>query len=181
MTFELSLQRIDAIRASLSSSLSSILLAHLGDAKALRQTLKTYILIDGQTEAAQVIRTHLRTFCRETIIASALNPASPLVPQTPATPLVLRNPFDPSPRLSMHTPLAQLYNKVLAHVAGYQALMNTSEELSDGESEFGFFEEIVWPEIASAVSENLGSVIFAAGRPDELHKVSSALTYRGVC
>ena len=32
---------------------------------------------------------------------------------------------------------------------------------------------ILWPAIAAAIVSNLGNTIFAAGRPDELHKVGS--------
>lgn len=31
--------------------------------------------------------------------------------------------------------------------------------------------QILWPAIAAAIVSNLGNTIFAAGRPDELHKV----------
>lgn len=82
----------------------------------------------------------------------------------PMTPHPNANPFD---KLPESTPLAELYNRVLLQVGSYQPLMEAAEELSD---RFDFFSRVIYPEIASAISENLGSVIFAAGRPDELHR-----------
>ena len=76
------------------------------------------------------------------------------------------NPFD---RLTETTPLAQLYNRVLAKVGTYQPLLSTAEELS---GRFDFFAGVLWPEISGRIVEELGNTIFSAGRPDELHKVS---------
>jgi len=78
------------------------------------------------------------------------------------------NPFD---KLPESTPLAALYNKILAEVSSYRPLLETSEELSD---RFDFLATVFWPEIAARISSELGNTIFAAGRPDDLHKVSHA-------
>lgn len=71
--------------------------------------------------------------------------------------------------MSDDTPLAQVYNRLLAQVESYGPLLDTAESISEG---FDFYAGVIWPEIASALSEELGGVIFAAGRPDDLHKVS---------
>ena len=49
--------------------------------------------------------------------------------------------------------------------------MAVSEDVSE---HFDFFAHVIWPEVATAISDGLGSVIFAAGRPDELHNVCHA-------
>lgn len=109
----------------------------------------------------------LNILCNKTISSSALSlPASPTAPQTPHP---LRNPSD-IPRLpaSYNTPLALLFNRVLAQVASYQPLLDASKEVSE---KFDFFARVFWPEIGDTIVERLGNVIFAAGRPNDLHKV----------
>jgi hypothetical protein len=72
------------------------------------------------------------------------------------------------PRITDDTPLAQIYNRVLTHVESYGSLLETAESISEG---FELYAGVLWPEILAALSEELGGVIFAAGRPDDLHKV----------
>jgi len=82
----------------------------------------------------------------------------------------MANPFEKTTsRLHDDSPLGALLNRVLMQIETYQPLMATSEEISE---HFDFFSRVVWPEVGGAISEGLGSVIFAAGRPDELHRVS---------
>lgn len=61
-----------------------------------------------------------------------------------------------------------MFNRILAQVASYQPLLDVSKEISE---KFDFFARVFWPEIGDTVVERLGNVIFAAGRPDDLHKV----------
>lgn len=161
-------ERIKNIKSRLSKDLSTVLLSELENLNAtgLKQCLKTYELIEGWEEAEEVVRKVFREYCRNTISSSALSlPTSPTAPQTPHQ---LRNPLD-VPRLpaSYNTPLALLFNRVLAQVASYQPLLDASKEVSE---KFDFFARVFWPEIGDTIIERLGSVIFAAGRPDDLHK-----------
>ena len=127
-----------------------------------------------------MVRATLREYCRsvsqvddlsdiQTIIASALVASSPIVPKTPHP---RSNPFDKvfTGRVQDDTPLGSLFNLVLGYLETYQPLMAVSEDLSE---HFDFLARVIWPEVGEAISEGLGSVIFAAGRPDELHRVSS--------
>lgn len=98
-------------------------------------------------------------------------PPTPIAPITPATPHAL-NPFD---KLPESTPLAALYNRILAEVSTYGPLLEISEELSE---RFDFLAAVFWPGIATRVSSELGNTIFAAGRPDDLHKVSRGFLIR---
>ena len=93
----------------------------------------------------------------------------------PMTPHPSSNPFEKTVRLPDGSPLASLLNRVLFHIEGYAPLMAASEEVSD---HFDFFSRVVWPVVCEAISENLGNVIFAAGRPEELHEVGQ-LTRHG--
>ncbi|RXK37916.1 hypothetical protein M231_04805 [Tremella mesenterica] len=170
--------RVDSIRRSLSTDLSNILLGTLDDKHELKVCLRTYELIEGWKEAEEVIRRSVRDFCEHTITPSALTAPSSSIPKTPHTPATFRNPFDPSPQLSEPTPLAALYNQVLTHLTTYQPLMNVAEGLNnshgndprEGEKGFDFFGKVIWPEVSGSIASKLGNVIFAAGRPDELHK-----------
>ncbi len=48
-----------------------------------------------------------------------------------------------------------------------------ADELNDGASAKGFeiFANVVWAELARALTDELGSTLFAAGRPDEFRRV----------
>jgi hypothetical protein len=60
------IQRIDKIKAGLSNDLSTLLTSTLKDGSSpqLRQSLKTYELIEGWREAEQVVRNSFREWCR---------------------------------------------------------------------------------------------------------------------
>ena len=168
--------RVDNIRTRLSVELSKLLLDALEEDGDLRQVLRIYELIEGWEEAEEIVREHFLSFCKEvsgianelmqTIVSSALT--TTLTPSVPITPGITR-PVNPFERLSESTTLALVYNRILTKVGLYQPLMSISEELS---GRFNFFAGVLWPEIATRITEELGSVIFSAGRPDELHKVS---------
>ncbi|WVQ84689.1 hypothetical protein IAT38_006844 [Cryptococcus sp. DSM 104549] len=161
-------ERIEKIKSRISKDLSTILNTELENSTlpGLKQCLKTYELIEGWEEAEEVVRQSVRKFCQETIVPPALTlPTSPTAPQTPHASL---NPFNQLRLPPTDTsPLATLYNRVLAFVGAYQPLLTVAEEVSD---KFDFFARVIWPEVSEAVMEKLGGVIFAAGRPDELHK-----------
>ncbi|KGB78784.2 hypothetical protein CNBG_4622 [Cryptococcus deuterogattii R265] len=162
-------ERIINIKTRLSKDLSTVLLNELENQNAfgLKQCLKTYELIEGWEEAEEVVRKVFREYCRDAISSSALSlPTSPIAPQTPHP---LQNASSDVPRLpaSYNTPLALLFNRILAQVASYQPLLDISKEISE---KFDFFARVFWPEIGDTIVERLGNVIFAAGRPDDLHK-----------
>lgn len=81
------------------------------------------------------------------------------------------NPFDRSRLLDGGGPLAGVLNNVLVHVDDLRPLLVTADEVG-----FDVFAQIIWPCISTSIVDNLGSTIFAAGRPDELHKVRLTCT-----
>jgi conserved oligomeric Golgi complex subunit 2 len=96
------------------------------------------------------------------------------------------NPFDTAlaaaPRLDeTDNPLAVLYNNMLAFVErDLKRIMDVAERIGtrvaqqpDGGSNTGFeiLANVVWAEIARALMDELGSTLFAAGRPDEFRRV----------
>lgn len=92
---------------------------------------------------------------------------SPAVPVTPHS--SKSNPFDKS-RLVGGGPLADVLNRVLVHVEDLRPLITAADEVG-----FDVFAQILWPCVSTSIVDNLGNTIFAAGRPDELHKVSRNL------
>ena len=170
--------RIEAIKSRVGTDLAVLLRDAMDSPAKIKSVLKTYELIDGYHEAAEVIRTAFRTFCQETIHTTALiiPPTSgiPDTPATPITPMVSVKSFDFQEKLSDESPLALLYNKVLSQVQSYSALLSISDDLSP---QFNLYAGVIWPEVAEAIMERLGGVIFAAGRPDELHQVSTDMRH----
>ncbi|WRT70116.1 uncharacterized protein IL334_007110 [Kwoniella shivajii] len=161
--------RIENIKSRLSKDLSMLLKAELAEPSVprLKQCLKTYKNLEGWEEAEDIVRQSVRAFCRATITSTSLVvPTTPVAPQTPHP---LLGSLERSIRLSSEdtSPLAALYNRILAHVETLQPLMQVADDLSD---KFDFFSKVIWPEISTALAERLGSTIFSAGRPDELHK-----------
>ncbi|WVN87517.1 uncharacterized protein L203_102700 [Cryptococcus depauperatus CBS 7841] len=168
-------ERIVRIKSRALQGLSTVLLSELQNqsASGLEQCLKTYQAIEGWEEAQEVVRKSIRQFCRDNTLALDLSlSSSPIAPKTPH-PL-----HDPLSALRLPptdtTPLASIYNRNLAHVAMYQSLIDIGEKVSN---KFDFLAKVIWPEIGEAIMDNLGNVIFAAGRPDELHK-NYTTTYR---
>lgn len=73
--------------------------------------------------------------------------------------------------------MAGIYNQYLHKVEQYQPLLAAAEDyggLCD------FFVDAMWTELATAINEELGSVIFTAGRPNELHKVGAIFGFRDI-
>jgi conserved oligomeric Golgi complex subunit 2 len=97
------------------------------------------------------------------------------------------NPFDvalsAAPRLDeTDSPLAGLYNGILAFVErDMKRIMDIAERIGsrigqeeDGAVDAKGFEvlaNVVWAEIARSLMDELGSALFATGRPDEFRKV----------
>jgi hypothetical protein len=92
------------------------------------------------------------------------------MPATPFTPTTPGNPFEITltpPQLG-DSPLAALYSRVLAYVErDCKPIMDVAEKFPG----FELLANVVWAEIATRIERELGNVVFAAGRPDELHKV----------
>jgi hypothetical protein len=63
--------------------------------------------------------------------------------------------------------LPDVLNKVLTHVYDLRPLLTTADEVG-----LDVLSQILWPAISSSIVSSMGNTIFAAGRPDELHKVS---------
>ncbi|BEI86813.1 hypothetical protein CcaverHIS002_0701590 [Cutaneotrichosporon cavernicola] len=145
-------------RRDLSSLLTTALEAR--DEAQMKACLKTYDSIEGWAEAEEVVQRAVRAFCSKTITPTAL--VAPPVPVAPETPI-----RGMRARLEETSALARLYNCVLSQVEGYAPLLSLAHTVSP---RFELFSGVLWPEICSATVDNLGSTIFAAGRPDELHK-----------
>lgn len=103
-------------------------------------------------------------------------------------------------------PLAALYNKILRFVerdlkkimeaaervcvksgtraraaAVHTSITNGAPEKTLRREEAGTFDimaNVVWAEVGKTIMEELGSVVFAAGKPEEFRKVGSNLWYR---
>jgi len=88
-------------------------------------------------------------------------------------------------------PLAQIYNQILRFVSRHiKGIMELAEKISnnnvpkekistsgiisteDTTQGFQILAYVVWEEIANAIINDIGDVVFTAGRPDELRKVS---------
>ena len=115
-------------------------------------------------------------------------------PYEPFTAFASRtNPFDvalaAAPRLDeTDNPLAVLYNGILSFVErDVKHMMDVAERISsrieqrndgvdDGASAKGFeiFANVVWAELARALTDELGNTLFAAGRPDEFRRVRTS-------
>lgn len=87
-------------------------------------------------------------------------------------------------------PLAQIYNHILRFVSRHiKDIMEIAEKISrnklpkeristsvvisteDTTQGFQILAYVVWEEIANAIINDIGDVVFTAGRPDELRKV----------
>ncbi|KIJ49540.1 hypothetical protein M422DRAFT_246619 [Sphaerobolus stellatus SS14] len=131
---------------------------------------------------------------------SLFTPTTPFLPVTARprkTPFEPQFITIPGSHLSLlddaDDPLAGLYNQILRFVdRDLKSLMETAESFSsrrrqlarpDGASlnndmepdrtqnqEFEIMSNVVWPEIARALLEELGSTVFSAGRPDEFRQ-----------
>lgn len=102
------------------------------------------------------------------------------------------------PRLEDQTAFGELYNRLLGALSKPEVTMvlqvasllpvstngQASVDTSDDEGEdgagagsavgkrgFDFFANVVWKEVGERLMDELGSVLFAAGRPSELHQV----------
>jgi hypothetical protein len=124
------------------------------------------------------------------------SPNTARTPYEPFTAFASRtNPFDvalaAAPRLDeTDDPLALLYNGILSFIErDMKHIMDVAERISarigqqadgadDGASATGFeiFANVVWAELARALTDELGNTLFAAGRPDEFRKVRALCT-----
>jgi hypothetical protein len=115
-------------------------------------------------------------------------PDTARTPHAPFTAFISRmNPFDvalsAAPRLDeTDNPLAGLYNSILAFVErDMKRIMDIAERIGSriGQEEdgavnakgFEVLANVVWAEVARALMDELGSALFATGRPDEFRKV----------
>lgn len=162
--------RIDKLRARLSTDLSALLTAALAsrDETQLKSCLRTYDVIEGWQEAEAVVRRELKTFCAKTVTQTALHSPPPQpAPETPDAAGQRRARLEES-----SGKLGEVYNLVLAQVESYDSLLSIAHSVSP---QFDIFAGVLWPEICNAVINNIGGTIFAAGRPNDLHKVREAL------
>lgn len=88
-------------------------------------------------------------------------------------------------------PLAVLYNGILGFVErDLKRMMDVAERISarigqraevvDAKG-FEVLSNVIWVEIARSLMDELGSALFAAGRPDEFRKVRSSCCIVNLC
>jgi conserved oligomeric Golgi complex subunit 2 len=126
---------------------------------------------------------------------TAATPDTARTPYAPFTAFTSQtNPFDAAlaaaPRLDeTDNPLAVLYNNILVFIErDLKRIMDVAERVgtrigqeADGGVDggvnargFEILANVVWAEIARALMDELGSTLFAAGRPDEFRRVRAS-------
>lgn len=63
-----------------------------------------------------------------------------------------------------------MYNRLLDEILHIGTLASLAEEVSPA---FAFCDQVIIPQVLTHIRRNLGTSLFLAGRPDELHTVSS--------
>ncbi|KAG9316657.1 oligomeric golgi complex component, COG2-domain-containing protein [Chiua virens] len=130
----------------------------------------------------------------------SLAPTCTLPPRTPYTPYTAfftkQNPFDSKDAASStpyldesNDPLSKLFSQILRFVdRDLRRIMQIAEQVSvrsietttsTGEG-FDIMANVIWPEIGQAIMDELGSVVFAVGKPDEFlkrHRASEAFIH----
>ncbi|GAA6050782.1 hypothetical protein JCM3770_001642 [Rhodotorula araucariae] len=188
-----------ALHTDLSALLSSIITGSPSSPSyrdELHTTLRTFASLGLITRAEDLIRQHVvRPFVARTIHRDALSTSSASLPTYGANaahiPAAYRLELLPPPKEGVDAvPLATLYNRILAFVASEcGVLLDVAERaLADvhalaaagpatdaqgrDASEHGFevLANVVLDEVVTALTGELGSVIFAAGRPAVFHQ-----------
>ncbi|KXN92456.1 Conserved oligomeric Golgi complex subunit 2 [Leucoagaricus sp. SymC.cos] len=153
----------------------------------LKECLRTYDVLGLWRDAEDVLRREVvRPFLRKMVYHNAVGaPHSPVVPKTPfqselaelipSTGFPLRTPYTPFTAFALHhesashtpthltaphallpedgdNPLAYIYNQILRFIAR------------------DILAFVVWEEIANAIINDIGDIVFAAGRPNDLRK-----------
>ncbi|KAI0301006.1 oligomeric golgi complex component, COG2-domain-containing protein [Multifurca ochricompacta] len=157
----------------------------------LTECLRTYDALQLWRDAEDVLRRDvLREFVKRYSIALSLT-GSPIYPPVDNLPCLcvtdkcFRCRSAAAPRLDeVENALAVLYNNILAFVErDLKRIMDVAERISarngqetddvDGSGNTKGFEilaNVVWAEIARALMDELGSTLFATGRPDEFRR-----------
>uniref|UniRef100_D8QCD3 Conserved oligomeric Golgi complex subunit 2 n=1 Tax=Schizophyllum commune (strain H4-8 / FGSC 9210) TaxID=578458 RepID=D8QCD3_SCHCM len=191
--------RIDRIQSSLSSDLDHLfsnLLSGLADGNKvselnkakwtsdLTECLRTYDMLGLWRDAEDILRRDVvRAYVKKAIFPGALAaPPSPLVPHTP---FVTSNApsFLQSTKLPVtpYTPYTAMHNRTTfaptLGLASSSPWARSLEELDDPLAKlyiqiirFEMMANVVWAEIGNSIIEELGTVVFAAGRPNEFRK-----------
>ena len=76
-------------------------------------------------------------------------------------------------KVSIKPGLAQSHSKGLLALGSVPSLKAHAQESEDKESKFDIMANVVWAEFGKAIMEELGSVVFAVGKPDDFRKVGS--------
>ncbi|EMD37937.1 hypothetical protein CERSUDRAFT_50066 [Gelatoporia subvermispora B] len=172
--------RIDRIKSTLSSDLDHLFAVTVtslvnGKEPDITECLKTYDTLGSWRDAEDVLRREVvRSFVKKNIHPGALSaPHSPVVPHTPfggsarpSTPLPTglppRTPYTP------FTAFASKQNPSTRESQPY-SLVNSTKPRGE-ESGFEIMANVIWSEVGRAVMDELGSVVFAAGKPEEFRK-----------
>jgi hypothetical protein len=171
--------------------------SHQDSRRHLRNVLKVYEATQGWEDARLVVQKlvnwsevsrgehcPMAELMEQIINSQALSdtpalPPTDAPPQTPFTPITPGVP-NPSERallqpienansvtISGDSPLATMYNKVLATVAKHQALLDESDAISGDFAFLGLF----WKGIVETLMDV--SAVFGIGRVEEMHKVGA--------
>ncbi|EDR11848.1 uncharacterized protein LACBIDRAFT_247029 [Laccaria bicolor S238N-H82] len=172
--------RIDRIQSTISSDLDNLFSMQMatligGKGDHLTECLRTYDILGLWRDAEDVIRRDImRSFVKKTIYSGGLAaPHSPLVPHTPFNPSALQStlntnnyPQTPYTPFTFLTPesLATCDQKPNRHQAH---LLEGTDPLVHL---FQIMANVIWPELAHAIMDEIGGTVFAAGRPDDFRK-----------
>ncbi|BGP46800.1 hypothetical protein JCM10450v2_002648 [Rhodotorula kratochvilovae] len=188
-----------ALHTDFSALLSSVLAGSPSSPSyrdELSTTLRTFASLGLISRAEDLIRQHVvRPFVTRTIHRDALSPTSAALPTYAANAAHIPPPYRlellPPPKEGADAaPLAALYNRVLAFVASECGVLldvaeralaevhvpgaatAAPEDQGDEPNVHGFevLANVVLDEVVTALTGELGSVIFAAGRPGVFHQ-----------
>ncbi|KDQ28122.1 hypothetical protein PLEOSDRAFT_44979 [Pleurotus ostreatus PC15] len=174
--------RLDRIQSTLSSDLdhfftatvTSILMADLAEC------LRAYDMLGLWQDAEEILQKQVvRGFVRKTIFPGALvAPPSPIVPHTPfqgaSSTAFPRSPSTPYTTFSPRQPPSFLGQTSVGTLTSHTHLLDDADDplarLYNQILRFRIFSDVIWAELGSAIMDELGTVVFASGKPNEFKK-----------
>ncbi|KAI4519958.1 COG complex component [Schizophyllum commune Loenen D] len=182
---------LDHLFSNLLSGLADGKVSELNKAKwtsDLTECLRTYDMLGLWRDAEDILRRDVvRAYVKKAIFPGALAaPPSPLVPHTPFVtsnaPSFLQSTKLPA---TPYTPYTAMHNRTTfaptLGLASSSPWARSLEELDDPLAKlyiqiirffhgFEIMANVVWAEFGNSIIEELGTVVFAAGRPNEFRK-----------
>lgn len=142
------------------------------DRERIKQSLQLYDLMDDREEAERVVGEGVDAMCQQVRWRVAVRRMKLLIIQS----LILPTPpIAPIPNAAVpgSTPLSAAFNALVEQLQSYRTLIDAGYEHG-----WDFLSQVIWPRVASAIKSKLGSTIFSAGRPDDLHEVCGDVASR---